>query len=125
LDGRRDTFVINDRQAFEHDLQDLVETQGFDGAVQTLKALGVPTVPVGVDLRFYLIGIGNEYHSWHMHGGSPVYVNGEAVEGDVVPLGSGTAAVATVRVANPGIWLIHCHVVVHADLGMVTLIIAE
>ena len=125
LDGRRDAFVINDRQAFEHDLQDLVETQGFDGAVQTLKALGVPTVPVGVDLRFYLIGIGNEYHSWHMHGGSPVYVNGEAVEGDVVPLGSGTAAVATVRVANPGIWLIHCHVVVHADLGMVTLIIAE
>ena len=60
-----------------------------------------------------------------MHGGSPVFVNGGPVEGDVVPLGSGSAATAKVRVTNPGIWLIHCHVVTHADAGMVTLILAE
>jgi len=118
-------YHINGKQASEHDLQDLVETQGYDGAFQTLKAAGVPTVPVGTDLTFYLVGIGDQYHSWHMHGGSPVFVGGEPVEGDVVPLGPGTAAIARVRVTNPGIWLIHCHVVIHADLGMVTLILAE
>jgi len=125
LDGSPDAYLINDRQAFEHDLQDLVETQGYDGAVQTLKSAGFPVVPVGQELTFYMIGIGNLYHSWHLHGGSPVYVNGQIVEGDVIPIGGGTVATAKVTIMNPGIWLIHCHVVVHADLGMVTLIIAE
>lgn len=118
-------YHINGKQAWEGDLQELVETQGYDGAFQTLKGLGVPTVPVGTELTFYLVGIGDQYHSWHMHGGSPVFVNGEPVEGDVVPLGPGSAAIARVRVVNPGIWLIHCHVVIHADSGMVTLILAE
>ncbi len=118
-------YVINDKQAFEHDLLDLVNSQGYAQAVETLKGLGVPVVPVGAELTFYLVGIGNEYHSWHMHGGSPVFVNGQLVEGDVVPLGPGTAATAKVRPTNPGIWLIHCHLVLHADAGMVTLVIAE
>ena len=118
-------YVINGRQAYEHALLDLINTQGYEGAVQALKAAGVPVVPVGTELTFYLVAIGNEYHSWHMHGGSPVFVNGAEVEGDVVPLGSGTAVTVSIRVTNPGIWLIHCHVVSHADLGMVTLIIAE
>jgi FtsP/CotA-like multicopper oxidase with cupredoxin domain len=60
-----------------------------------------------------------------MHGGNPVYVNGQAAEGDVVPLGPGSVATAKVKLANPGIWLIHCHLVFHADAGMVTLVIAE
>jgi FtsP/CotA-like multicopper oxidase with cupredoxin domain len=118
-------FVINGKQAFEYTLLDLINQQGYAQAVQTLKTAGVPAVPVGTELTFYLVGIGNVYHSWHMHGGSPVFVNGAPVEGDVVPLGPGTAATARVRVTNPGIWLIHCHVVSHADMGMVTLIIAE
>ena len=118
-------YHINGKQAWEHDLQTLVETQGYDGAFQTLKAAGYPTVPVGTELTFYIVAIGDQYHSWHMHGGSPVFVNGEAVEGDVIPLVPGTAAIARVRVANPGIWLIHCHVVFHADSGMVTLVLAE
>ncbi|HKZ89508.1 MAG TPA: multicopper oxidase domain-containing protein [Thermoplasmata archaeon] len=125
LDGLAETYVINGKQAYEHDLQDLIETQGYDTAVQTLKSLGLPVVPVGQELTFYLVGIGDQYHSWHLHGGNPVYVNGAPAEGDVVALGSGSAAIAKVRFANPGIWLIHCHVVVHADLGMVTLLIAE
>ncbi len=118
-------YHINGKQAWEHDLQTLVETQGYDAAFQTLKAAGIPTVPVGTELTFYIVAIGDQYHSWHMHGGSPVFVNGEPVEGDVIPLVPGTAATAKVRVTNPGIWLIHCHVVIHADSGMVTLILAE
>ena len=118
-------YAINGKQAFEHTLLDLINTQGYTGAFQTLKGLGLPVVPVGTELTFYLVGIGDQYHSWHMHGGSPVFVKGEPVEGDVVPLGPGTAAIAKVRVTNPGIWLIHCHVVFHADLGMVTLVLAE
>jgi FtsP/CotA-like multicopper oxidase with cupredoxin domain len=102
-----------------------VTTRGYAQAVQDLKAAGVPTVPVGQELTFYIISVGNEYHSWHMHGGSPVFVNGREVEGDVVPLGSGSAATVRLRVMNPGIWLIHCHLVLHADLGMVTMVIAE
>jgi len=116
---------INGQQAYEHDLQALVEAQGYDGAFQTLKGLGIPTVPVGTDLTFYIVAIGDQVHSWHMHGGSPVFVHGETVEGDVIPLVPGTAAIAKVRLTNPGIWLLHCHVVIHADLGMVTIILAE
>lgn len=118
-------YHINGQQAREHDLQALVESQGYAGAFQTLRGLGVPVVPVGADLTFYIVAVGDQVHSWHMHGGSPVYVNGQPVEGDVIPLVPGTAAVARVRVTNPGIWLIHCHVVFHADSGMVTLILAE
>lgn len=118
-------YHINGAQAWEHDLQTLIETQGYSGAFQTLRAAGVPVVPVGTELTFYIVAIGDQVHSWHMHGGSPVFVNDAPVEGDVIPLVPGTAAVARVRVANPGIWLIHCHVVVHADLGMVTLILSE
>jgi hypothetical protein len=118
-------YNINGKQAWEHDLQTLIEAQGYDAAFQTLKAAGIPTVPVGAELTFYLVGIGDQYHSWHLHGGNPVDVNGEPVPGDVIPLGPGTAVIAKVRIANPGIWLIHCHVVLHADLGMVTLILAE
>ncbi len=125
LDGTRDAFAINGKQAFEHDLFDLVTTKGYTQAVQDLKTAGVPTVPVGSELTFYVISVGNEYHSWHMHGGSPVFVNGQEVEGDVVPLGSGSAAIVKLRATNPGVWLIHCHLVLHADLGMVTLVIAE
>jgi FtsP/CotA-like multicopper oxidase with cupredoxin domain len=120
-----EAFVINGAQAFEHDLWDLIDLQGYAGAVNALKGLGVPVFPVGVELTFYLIGIGNQYHSWHMHGGNPVYVNGEPADGDVVPLGPGSVATAKVRLTNPGIWLIHCHLVFHADAGMVTLVIAE
>jgi len=118
-------YHINGKQASEHGLMDLVETQGYAGAFQTLKSAGVPVVPVGTELTFYLVAIGDHYHSWHMHGGSPVFVHGETVEGDVIPLGPGSAAIAKVRPTNPGIWLIHCHVVFHADAGMVTLILAE
>jgi FtsP/CotA-like multicopper oxidase with cupredoxin domain len=119
------SYVINGAQASEHALWDLVDTQGYPGALQTLKGAGISVVPVSQELTFYLIGIGNEYHSWHMHGGNPVYVNGQVVEGDVIALGPGSVATAKIRLANPGIWLIHCHLVFHADLGMVTLMIAE
>jgi FtsP/CotA-like multicopper oxidase with cupredoxin domain len=125
LDGTRDAYVINGAQAFEHTLLDLINTNGYNATVQALKGLGVTTVPVGQELTFYLVSIGNEYHSWHMHGGSPVMVHGDPVEGDVIPLGSGSAVTAKLRPTNPGIWLIHCHVVVHADLGMVSIVIAE
>ena len=118
-------YNINGAQAREHDLMDLIETNGYAATVDALKGLGIPVVPVGQQLTFYLVGIGNEYHSWHLHGGNPVYVNGEAIEGDVVPLGPGTAVTAKVTLTYPGIWLIHCHLVAHADGGMVTLVIAE
>jgi len=118
-------YVINGTQAYEQTVWDLINTQGYPQAVQTLKGAGYRVVPVGQPLTFYLVGIGNDYHSWHIHGGNPVYVRGEPVEGDVVALGPGSAAIATVTLTNAGIWLIHCHLVAHADAGMVTLVIAE
>ncbi len=118
-------YHINGQQGSEHVLYDLITQNGYAQTVQTLKGLGFPVVAVGAELTFYIVAIGDQTHSWHMHGGSPVFVKGEPVEGDVIPMVPGSATIAKVRVTNPGIWLIHCHVVFHADMGMVTLVIAE
>ena len=79
------------------------------------------TMKKGERVRWYLatIGEGTNFHTPHWHGNIVVY-SGKRT--DVVLLG-GPAQMLTVDMVpdDPGIWLYHCHVDDHMDMGMVAL----
>lgn len=88
---------------------------------------------VGERVRFYVINIGNDIHSFHLHR-QPQYLlerdaNDEVrqtrAETQVTGLVPGEAATIDALMEEPGTWLFHCHVVPHADLGMVSAIVVE
>ena len=82
-------------------------------------------------VEFVVFGIGNEFHTFHLHGhtwidkGAPTTgtLGGDGRLVDVIPLGPsasfGFQVVAGASV-GPGDWMIHCHVQRHSDLGMST-----
>jgi hephaestin len=79
------------------------------------------TMKKGEHLRWYLatIGEGINFHTPHWHGN---VVTQEGKHTDVVLLG-GPAQMLTVDMVPdaPGIWLYHCHVDDHMDMGMAAL----
>ena len=88
---------------------------------------------VGQRLRFYVINIGNDIHSWHLHrqpqylierGGQDEVLQ-KRVESQVVGLVPGEAATIDAVMEEAGTWLNHCHVVPHADMGMISVLIVE
>jgi FtsP/CotA-like multicopper oxidase with cupredoxin domain len=44
---------------------------------------------------------------------------------NVLPLLPGAADTLRFTFTKPGLWLFHCHVVVHADAGMIGLFVIE
>lgn len=79
------------------------------------------TMKKGEHVRWYLatIGEGINFHTPHWHGN---VVTAEGKRTDVVLLG-GPAQMLTVDMVpdDPGIWLYHCHVDDHMDMGMAAL----
>ena len=109
----------------EHALEDIF-TQGGVSAVaaQFNKALPVFDAKVGEQVTLHLVNIGDLVHTFHAHGielYSKEALRGEAWPSNVVPLSPGTADTVTFTYTNPGLWLFHCHVVAHADAGMIGL----
>lgn len=112
----------------------LGERPGFhDGAIQlmhTVNGAASPEVPPitvrqGQLVRLHLVNDTGEFHPMHLHGHimSVLEVDGHPPLGSPVRLD--TVLVwprQTVDVAfladNPGIWMLHCHVLVHASMGM-------
>jgi len=76
-------------------------------------------------VRFYVINLGNDIHSFHVHDHAMYrweIINGQwasvLVQNDnagFVPL---EASIIDVEAQTPGKWLYHCHVEPHADEGM-------
>jgi FtsP/CotA-like multicopper oxidase with cupredoxin domain len=67
-------------------------------------------------------------HTFHAHGiafKSIEQLNGEYWPANVVPLDPGTVDTVTFTYTEPGLWLFHCHVVAHADAGMIGLFNVE
>jgi FtsP/CotA-like multicopper oxidase with cupredoxin domain len=123
-------YVINNRgiPGGEHALEMIFAEQGFDGvAAQLNVAVTAFFFKVHETVRLHLINIGDVYHSHHGHGHSHVSENlgGRPWVANVVPLVPGAADTLTVTFHEPGIWLFHCHVVSHADAGMIGLFIVE
>lgn len=82
-------------------------------------------VHVGDLVRLQLVNLTDEYHPIHLHGHimSVIARNGRRIEGSPVHLDSilvGPHETWTVAFLadNPGLWMIHCHILVHAAYGL-------
>jgi FtsP/CotA-like multicopper oxidase with cupredoxin domain len=112
----------------------LAEGPGFrDGGIQLVHSINgaaspeVPPIEVheGQLVRLHMVNTTGEFHPMHLHGhvmtvldvdgrppvGSPVHL-------DSVLLGPHQTADVAFLADNPGTWMLHCHVLVHASMGM-------
>ncbi|NJP30989.1 multicopper oxidase domain-containing protein [Micromonospora sp. HSS6-12] len=90
----------------------------------------------GERVEFVVVGIGNEMHTFHLHGHSwadtrtGVIGNGQPFADSVPvidnkPLGPGDSFGFTVVAGDsvgPGHWMLHCHMQFHSDAGMSTML---
>ncbi len=130
---------VADRTRFDvsQDLH-ISATPGFrDATFENLQLLNGQTAPNTapilvrpgqvVHLRF--INETDEYHPMHLHGHifSVISKNGQRITGSPVHLDSILVAPhETWEVAfladNPGLWMLHCHVLIHAAYGLMTMV---
>lgn len=113
----------------EHALMELHHEKGIGAvAAEFGKTLPVIKGKVGEPVRISVINIGDQIHSFHLHGMTAYSVDqnpGRPVTAQVVGLVPGEADRIVVTPRQPGIWLFHCHVVSHADAGMIGVFIVE
>ncbi len=104
-------------------LMKLYNEQGFDAVAGQLgKTVPVISAKVGEVLRVHVINIGDQFHSFHAHSVSHISVGelqGRKWTANTLPLLPGAADTLQFTFTNPGLWLFHCHVVSHADAGMI------
>ena len=74
---------------------------------------------VGDLVRWRVISIGQEFHTFHVHGHR--WVTAEGALTDNVTLGPGTYTTFDWTEDNVGEWLYHCHVPAHMEGGMLGL----
>jgi FtsP/CotA-like multicopper oxidase with cupredoxin domain len=112
----------------------LGERPGFyDGTVELVHSINgaaspdVPPITVhrGQLVRLHLVNQTGEFHPMHLHGHvmSVLDVDGRPPAGgpirlDTVLLWPRQTADVVFVADNPGIWMLHCHVLVHASVGM-------
>jgi len=123
------TFIMNGMglPGGEHALEEAFAEGGFDAVASQINVT-VPAIEanVGEKLRVHLLNIGDQVHTFHAHNVAHISeeaLNGEQWPANVVPLLPGVADTITLEFSKPGLWLFHCHVVVHADAGMIGLFI--
>jgi FtsP/CotA-like multicopper oxidase with cupredoxin domain len=105
---------------------------GRPQVIHTINGLASPNVaPINVEqgqvVHLHIVNNTEEYHPMHLHGHvmSVIAKNGQSMQGSPVHLDSllvgprDTWDVAFVA-DNPGVWMFHCHVLLHAAMGMVT-----
>ena len=92
------------------------------------QPLPVHKAKVGETVQFHVINLGEQIHSFHLHGHkmiSSTNDRGSVITHQTIPLVQGTLETFIVNPDKPGLWLFHCHVVGHADAGMIGLFIVE
>ena len=126
IDGDGAPFYIMNGKGIpggEHALEEIFAKDGLPGvAAQLGKTVPVFNLKVGESVRFTVVNIGDQIHSFHVHGMNMVSVDmypGRMHPANVVPLVPGAADRVILTPQNPGLWLFHCHVVSHADMGMI------
>jgi FtsP/CotA-like multicopper oxidase with cupredoxin domain len=112
----------------------LGEGPGFhDGHIQlvhTINGQASPYIPPltvheGEVVRLHIVNETGEYHPMHLHGHvfSVLAQNGRPLRGspvhlDSILVGPHESWDVAFRADNPGIWMFHCHVLLHASFGM-------
>jgi FtsP/CotA-like multicopper oxidase with cupredoxin domain len=111
-------------------LVNLFAAQGLPGvAAQFNKTLLTFEATVGDTVRFDLFNPGAYLgltHSFHLHDAEMIseFANpGVPVPDAVVPLDPGVTDAILVTLNTPGVFLFHCHVVPHADAGMIGVLV--
>lgn len=113
----------------EHALEAAYRQGGFDAvAAQLNKTVPAISAKVGEEMHVSVINIGDQIHSFHAH--SVNHISEQALPGrmwpaNLLPLIPGAADTLRFTFTKPGLWLFHCHVVNHADAGMIGLFIVE
>lgn len=113
----------------EHELERVFAEQGVPGVVAQLGR----TVPifrgrVGQEMEVAVVNIGDAVHSFHLHGMkaySQEQQPGHVVPAQVVQLVPGAVDRIRFTPTDPGLWLFHCHVVSHADQGMIGVFLVD
>ena len=114
----------------------LGEHPGFhNGAIQlvhTINQAAAPQTPpivvrAGQLVRLQFVNTTDEIHPMHLHGHvfSVLDVDGRRTDGsplhlDTVLVGPRQTVDVAFRADNPGLWMLHCHVPLHAAMGMST-----
>ncbi|WP_434742900.1 multicopper oxidase domain-containing protein [Micromonospora sp. SH-82] len=121
-----DRQTINLRRGAEVDTCDPVDPQPGPTCL---------VAKVGEKVEFIVVGIGNDMHTFHLHGHAWADTRTGLVAGDnkalvdSIPvidnktLGPGDSFGFTVVAGDavgPGHWMLHCHMQFHSDLGMAT-----
>ncbi len=129
--GNPAPYVINNRgiPGGEMALMELFKQKGFQGVADQLNVT-VTAIKVKKDdvVRLHIVNIGDLIHSHHHHGfehRSVRTLRGDSWAASLLPLVPGQADTLEFRAVESGIWLIHCHVVNHADAGMIAVLIVE
>jgi len=113
----------------EHGLEKIFKEKGLAGVVEQFnKTLPAIKVKVGEPFRLHVINIGDQMHTFHAHHFK--HVSQSALQGriwpaNLLPLLPGAADTLIMAATKPGVWLFHCHVVNHADQGMIGVFIVE
>jgi manganese oxidase len=86
---------------------------------------GVPPfhAKLGDLVRWRVVSIGQEFHTWHVHGHRWLDADGSVT--DNVALGPGMYTTFEFREDAPGNWLVHCHVPSHLEGGMMARYVVE
>lgn len=95
-----------------HQYMHTINGRGYEDAIPPF------TGKVGELSRWRVVSIGQEFHTWHIHGHR--WLDGAGQVTDNVQLGPGLYTTFEFREDNPGSWLVHCHVPNHMEGGMVT-----
>ncbi|MDC3957488.1 multicopper oxidase domain-containing protein [Polyangium jinanense] len=94
-----------------HQYMHTINGKGYEDAIPAFKG------KVGELQRFRVVSIGNEFHTWHIHGHR--WLDGSGQLTDNVQLGPGMYTTFEFMEDNPGTWLVHCHVGEHMEGGMI------
>ncbi|HLE97780.1 MAG TPA: multicopper oxidase domain-containing protein [Candidatus Thermoplasmatota archaeon] len=124
-------FIMNGKgiPGGEHALEGIFAAEGLEGVVaQFGKTVPLIQGTVGEPVRLSVVNIGDTIHSFHVHGMNTVSVDlmpGRIHPANVVQLVPGGADRVVLTPTEPGVWLFHCHVVAHADAGMIGVFVVE
>ena len=113
--------VLNEQPGFRNGGIELVHT--ING--QASPYVPPITVRQGQVIRLHIVNDTGEYHPMHLHGHifSVLALNGKPIQGspihlDTLLVGPHETWDVAFLADNPGIWMLHCHVLLHASFGM-------